>query len=166
MLFKILKRLPPVGAAPPLRSNLRFLAAMCLSALCVAHAEQLIPGSLSSPAYVAQIQAHSSDEVNDILNRLEALFEKEDGYPSSQPLALILHGDEARAFLRSNYEENRALVDLAARLDAFNAIDVQICETWMAKESVSSDQLPAFVDTVPYGPAAESSLIDQGWEYF
>lgn len=118
-----------------------------------------------TPRYIGQIQAHTPAEIQSILQRLDTLHNNSE-FPSSQPLALVLHGDEVNAFLRKNYSANRELVDLAARLDAFDAVDIQICETWMRDSSVSIEDLPAFVDTVPYGPAREQELLEDGFEYF
>ena len=64
----------------------------------------------------------------------------------------MLHGDEINLFRRANYSQNQDLVDLAARLDAFRVIDVQVCETWMRTHQVRPEDLPPFVETVPYGP--------------
>jgi len=131
-----------------------------------AWADRLHSGSLELPAFIAQIEAHTPNEVSDILNRLEVLLQNGRSFPFNAPLALVLHGDEAGAFLRRNYQRNKALVDLAARLDAFDAVHIQICETWMRGASVSKSELPAFVETIPYGPSQEKALLEQGYEYF
>ncbi len=130
------------------------------------NADSLHTGDVQTPDFIAQIEAHTPSELSDILNRVDSLLLEQSGFPSSRPLALVLHGEEARVFLRENYQQNRELVDLAARLDAFNAIDIQICETWLRGASVPKSDLPAFVDTVPYGPDQEKALLEQGYEYF
>lgn len=137
-----------------------------LLAFSSVQAENLHQGNLEPPSYVAQIQAHTGEEISEILNRVESLYLEPESYPQSQPVALVLHGDEASLFLRQNYSENKEIVDLAARLDAFNAIDIQICETWMRYSSVPRTEIPAFVETVPFGPDAEEALLEQGYEYF
>lgn len=125
------------------------------------------PGiDLGDEHWMAYLQAHTPEEVSAILGRAESLFDSADGYPSQTPIALILHGEETWAFLKSNYATNRVLVDQAARLDAYNVIDVQVCETWMRDNDVSADQLPPFVSTVPYGPAVEQELRQQGYDHF
>lgn len=150
----------------PLRcKRLTLLCALALSVL-KAQADGFQTSELSTQAYVAQIQVNTTDEVSTILMRLDDLLKGEGSFDSSEPLALVLHGDEAKAFLPQNYSENKALVDLAARLDAFNAVDVQICETWLRGQSVSPSELPAFVDTIPYGPLHEASLIQKGYQFF
>ena len=125
------------------------LVAISLSFGGFVAAESLHAGNVSTPKYVAKIQAHTPAELSDILSRLDSLLQKDGAYPSSQPLALVLHGDEARAFLQENYQDHRELVDLAARLDAFNAVDIQICETWLRGAKVQQGELPAFVETGP-----------------
>jgi intracellular sulfur oxidation DsrE/DsrF family protein len=116
--------------------------------------------------WIAYLEAHTPEELSSILGRAESLLDSAEGYPSQSPIALILHGEETRAFLKANYSTNRALVDQAARLDAYNVIDVQVCETWMRDNAVSADQLPPFVSTVPYGPAVEQQLLEQGYDHF
>lgn len=129
-------------------------------------AETFHSGALDAPGLIARIEAHTPAELAQILEKLDMLLQEDNAYPSSQPLALVLHGEEARVFLRQNYQSHRALVDLAARLDAFNAVDIQVCETWMRGAAVTKNQLPAFIETVPYGPAREDELFEQGYEYF
>jgi intracellular sulfur oxidation DsrE/DsrF family protein len=144
----------------------RGIAMLALSAVFSAYADSLHTGSAVPPQFIAQIEAHSSSEISDILKRLDGILQSEEGFPTSEPLALVLHGEEVRTFLRENYADNREIVDLAARLDAFNAIDIQVCETWLRGASITKSDLPAFVDTVPYGPAQEKALLEQGYEYF
>lgn len=164
-LFKTPRLKRPAAVA--LRSLFNsFLALSVLIGSASAFADSLHAGNVSTPKYVAKIQAHTPSELNDILSRLDSMLQQEGEFPSSQPLALVLHGDEAEAFLQKNYQDHRALVDLAARLDAFNAVDIQICETWLRGAKVKQGELPAFVDTVPYGPAVEEELLDDGYEYF
>ncbi len=149
------------------RSLCKLLIAMVLVVGPLAvNADSLHTGDVQAPDFIAQIEAHTPSELSDILHRVDSLLLEQSDFPSSRPLALVLHGEEARVFLRENYQQNRELVDLAARLDAFNAIDIQICETWLRGASVPKSELPAFVDTVPYGPAQEKALLEQGYEYF
>ena len=116
--------------------------------------------------YIGLIQAHTAVEIEAILQRIDELRETDMSFQLQQPLVLVLHGDEANAFLRKNYHNHRTLVDQAARLEAFNAVNIQVCETWLRNEDVDQSQLPAFVETVPYGPAREQELLEQGFQYF
>jgi intracellular sulfur oxidation DsrE/DsrF family protein len=128
--------------------------------------EDISTGVATSSSYIAQIEAHTTVELSSILSRVDMLLQDEQGYASRSPVAVILHGTEIQAFLKDNYQQNQALVNLAARLDAYNAVDIQVCETWMSLNSVDESQLPPFISTVPYGPAAEANLVNEGYEYF
>ena len=154
-------------AVAPLSPFKRRLAAALVAAACTwSHAETVKLDEPGRTGLVAHIEAHTTEELASILSRAETLLEAEEQYSSQQPIALILHGDETEAFLKGNYTAYRELVDLAARLDAFNVIDVQVCETWMRDNGVEREQLPPFVNTVPYGPAAERELIERGYDHF
>lgn len=119
-----------------------------------------------SMRYLAQIEEHSESEFMAILRRAETVITAAQSYPDFEPIEFVLHGAEAAFFLRANYDRHRELVDLAARLDAFGVVDIKICEAWMAIRNVHADQLPAFVETVPYGPAREAQLQREGYAYF
>ena len=117
-------------------------------------------------AYIAKLNLHTTDEVEQMLRRAEEYVENIEQYPDFEPIAVILHGPELRAFDRRNYSEFKELVGLAARLEAFNIIDVQVCEVQMMQDGITRGDLPAFVQTVPYGPAEEKRLIKRGYQYF
>lgn len=114
---------------------------------------------------LVQIHAHTPAELSRVLARAEQWSEMHDAY-IDQPIVIVMHGKEARAFLRKNYGEYRLLVDQAAKLDAFNVIDIQICETWMDSNEVFRNQLPPFIETVPYGPNRIDELIKAGYQRF
>jgi len=54
-------------------------------------------------------------------------------------------------------------VDLAAKLDAFNVIDVKMCNTMMNQLSVDKQEIPAFIEVVPYGPDEVEKLQEKGF---
>ena len=132
----------------------------------VVSAEELTSGVATTSPYVAKIEAHTTMELDSILRRVDRILKDDQDYSAENPIALVLHGVEIQAFLKNNYQQNQDLVDVAARLDAYNAVDIQVCETWMRLNDVDHSQLPPFISTVPYGPAAEAALIDQGYDYF
>ena len=144
----------------------RYLALFCLVFATVVPAENRTSGVVTTSPFLAQIEAHTTVELNNILRRVDKILKDEQSYSTNSPVAVILHGAEIQAFLKSNYQQNQALVDLAARLDAYNAVDIQVCETWMRLNNIEHSQLPPFISTVPYGPATEAAFVDQGYEYF
>ncbi|MGR6872513.1 DsrE family protein [Pseudomonas sp. HK3] len=116
-------------------------------------------------SHIALLHAHTPEELAGILDQAEAWANTRSEYPD-QPITIVLHGKEANVFVRQNYQMYRQLVDKAARLDAFNVVDIKICETWMGMNQVRRDQLPAFVDTVPFGPGEEKRLLKAGYQSF
>jgi len=116
--------------------------------------------------YLANIELHTTVELFDVLKRSQMLFD--DGELSQEaPVAVVLHGDEARAFLRQDYSENKSLINLAARLTALGAVDIQVCEMWMGSQSLDANQLQPFVSVVPSGPGEIRRLIaEENYIYF
>jgi intracellular sulfur oxidation DsrE/DsrF family protein len=83
------------------------------------------------------------------------------------PVAFVLHGPEVRTLLSPNYENNKPLVDLAARLTAFEYIELKVCRRWMGGEEIDPALLPPFIGTVPWGAAEMERLMqDEGYIYF
>lgn len=116
--------------------------------------------------FVAKIDLHTAEEIEQLLKRAEAYLENAEAYPDADPIAVILHGPEVQLFNRQNYSKFKEIVGLAARLDALNVINVQVCEVQMLEEGISIDDLPHFVESIPYGPAEERRLLKQGYQYF
>ena len=115
--------------------------------------------------YMAQLHAHTPQELASLLNRAEAWAQSSSAYPE-HPIAIVLHGNEANVFIKNNYSKYQSLVDQAAKLDAFKVVDIKICETWMGFNEVQSNELPPFLDTVPFGPDEERRLIKAGYQSF
>ncbi len=116
--------------------------------------------------YVAQIQLHTPEELESLFSRVDEYVEKGNKFPSYAPIAVILHGPELQVFDRKNYQKYKHIVSMAARLEAYNVIDVQVCEIQIELDGVNKGDLPAFVDAVPYGPAEVDRLLQKGYEYF
>jgi len=116
--------------------------------------------------YVASVALHTPEELQELFDRAEDYLSENQSYSESSPIEVILHGPEVRVFQRKNYGQYKMLVDQAARLDAYNIIDVRVCELWMSADQVQASELPPFVDTVPNGPAYKNQLLKQGYSNF
>jgi intracellular sulfur oxidation DsrE/DsrF family protein len=123
---------------------------------------QLIP-DLPSPRQVYDITLHDPEQLTLLLKRLEAVTPSPNAQHQTPQIALVLHGPEVAFFARQNYAEHRELVDLAAKLDAFQVIEVKVCETRMSGLGLSVEDMPAFVEPVPFGPAEVERLTDNGY---
>ena len=61
----------------------------------------------------------------------------------------------------------KAVVDLAARLSAFNVVDIRVCETSARGLGLDLETLFPFVDTVAYGPDEVVRLLEvEKYSYF
>ncbi len=119
-----------------------------------------VSAQVSPARYVAEVELHTVDELLDVLQRSEMLFD--DGQLDvSVPVAIVLHGNEGRVFLRDGYDGNKQLVNLAAQLSALGAVDIQVCETWMGSQKLDAAMLQPFVGTVSFGPGEVNRLVKQ-----
>lgn len=116
----------------------------------------------------ANVVLHSLDELKHLLIQAEKISngESEVEYSRANPIAVVLYGEEIQAFVRSNYRTHKKLVDLAARLDAFNVIEVKVCQQWMAENGIKPNELPPFVEPVPVGAGERARLEKTGYAYF
>ena len=132
------------------------------------YALETVPLEKASPLYVAQIQLHTADELSEVLLRAERLQASGEFLPGKQmPIVFVLHGPEARVFFQNNYLQYKRLVDMAARLSAFEVVDIRVCETWMGGDGLDRDSLPPFVGTVHFGPEEQRRLLkDEDYIYF
>ncbi|WP_317933389.1 DsrE family protein [Halioxenophilus sp. WMMB6] len=111
--------------------------------------------------WLAGVNSDSPAELEQLLLKIEQLFAMESEIGEYEPVVMVLHGPEVAIFLRSNYQQNKHLVDLAARLTAFNIVDIRVCETRLADLGEPREGLVPFVDTVPFGPAEINRLLNE-----
>ena len=94
---------------------------------------------------------------------IDALEPQTTQTPPESPLVVVLHGDHASAFIRDNYGANRQRVDRAALLDAYGVIDIKMCATWMRLNNITENDIPPFIETVPYGATEIERLRNNGY---
>jgi intracellular sulfur oxidation DsrE/DsrF family protein len=112
---------------------------------------------------VYDITLHDADQLRVLLRRLEQLAHRPNTRDELPEIALVLHGQEVEFFALGNYEKYRDLVDLAAKLDAFQIVEVKMCETRMRNLGLDRRDIPAFIELVPYGPDEVDRLIEEGY---
>jgi len=106
------------------------------------------------------------DDLEALLTTLEQSPDSAAPPANGEPIILILHGDEAFPFTRTGYAANKSLVDRTALLDAYNLIEVKMCETWMNENGVTQGDLLPFIETVPYAPDEVRKLEAEGYQPF
>ena len=113
--------------------------------------------------YVFDVVIHNPEDMDKLLGRIESLAQKSPPGEDSPGLALVLHGPEIAFFSRRNYPKYMNLVDRAAALDKKGIIDVKVCDTMIRELNIKNEDLPDYVEHVPYGPAEVERLVRQGF---
>ncbi len=112
---------------------------------------------------VYDLSVHDPQALHLLLERLDQLARQPNPQSQSPRIALMLHGPELKYFTISNYAMHRDLVDLAAKLDAFQVIEVKACNTMMRQLGLQEADMPAFIEIVPYGPDEVRRLVGTGY---
>jgi len=102
--------------------------------------------------YVFSVTVSTAQQLDVVLDRAEdlrALFDPE----QHSRIAIVLHGDELQLFQKRNYSSNQSVVERARLLDEDNIIDIKACQTMMRILDIEQDELPSFIEQVPYAPA-------------
>ena len=115
--------------------------------------------------YLFNITLHTPEEIAGMLSRAEQLAQTMHPENSSTGIALVLHGPEIEIFAKKNYRQFQKTVDQAARLDAEHVIEVKMCLTEMQRRGIRKEDVPAFIELVPYGPDEEQRLRRSGYVY-
>ena len=102
--------------------------------------------------YVFSVTVESVQELDVVLSRAEDLRDLIDPEQHIR-IAIILHGDELQLFQKDNYSSNMSLVDRARILDQDHIIDIQACQTRMRQLNIEQDELPSFIEQIPFAPA-------------
>ena len=110
--------------------------------------------------YVFSVTVTSEQQLDVVLDRAEELRELFDPRQHSR-IAIVLHGDELQLFDKRNYPAYQSVVERARLLDEDNIIDIKACQTKMRMLDIDEDELPGFIEQVPYGPAEIERLQRQ-----
>jgi len=113
---------------------------------------------------MASIRVNTAEELASLLEEAEALPRA--GAETAPPVMFVLHGDEARSFIRGNYRQNQSLIDQSAKLTALGVVQIEICERWLGSNGIRAQDLQPFVKTIRYAPDRISALSEAGYIYF
>ena len=128
--------------------------------------KDLLPEAGVPNKAVLDITVHTIDELKVLFDRAEQLALAPQPPGGEASVVLVLHGPEVEFFSISNYDRYKDVVDQAARLDAFDVVDVKICRTMMEIRGIPRDDIPAFIEQVPQGPEEVERLVREGYVYF
>jgi len=127
---------------------------------------EVYPEAVLPKKAVLDISVHTIDELKVLLDRAEGLAMTPQPPGAAASVVLVLHGPEVEFFAISNYGKYKDIVDQAARLDAFDVVDVKICRAMMQTRGIPRDDIPAFIEQVPLGPLEIERLAGEGYVYF
>lgn len=121
--------------------------------------------SVEEGRYLFNVSLHTPEEIAGLLTRAEELARTRRADSRRTGIALVLHGPEIEIFAKKNYPRFQKMVDQAARLDAGRIIEVKMCRTEMKHLGIQEEDVPAFIEVVPYGPDEEERLRRSGYVY-
>lgn len=115
---------------------------------------------------VFDVTLHTADEIRTLLKRAEELSRSVPRGDDVASIALVLHGDEIRYFTKENREQYRDIVDLARKLDQEGIIDIKMCRTMMKYLGIGAEDMPDFIEFVPFGPDEVQRLQREGYTIY
>ena len=110
--------------------------------------------------YVFSVTVSTQQQLDVVLNRAEDLRELFNPDEHGK-IAIVLHGDELQLFQKDNYQSNQSVVERARLLDQDNIIDIKACQTMMRTLEIEQNELPSFIEQVPFAPAEIERLQQQ-----
>jgi len=112
------------------------------------------------PGYVFSVTVNTVQQLDVVLSRAEDLRELFNPDEHSK-IAIVLHGDELQLFQKDNYSSNQSVVERARLLDQGNIIDIKACQTMMRTLDIEQNELPSFIEQVPFAPAEIERLQNE-----
>ncbi len=118
---------------------------------------------IENKSYVFNVSNHSVEEFQALLTRAEEVSQAPSSDFGDLKIVMVIHGPDIDWFTQQNYEHNRQLIDLAARLDAYDIIDMKVCEQTMSARGIVREDIPSFIESVPYGPTEIKDRLRDGY---
>lgn len=122
----------------------------------------LVFAPLAHTQYYTVVQEHSAAELQSLFQRAEQLQQQQPN--ELNPLVIILSGDELRLFNRKVYRDNKELIDWAARLSAFGAVDLRAVERELTFRHMEKSDVPTFLTLINGLEAELKTLTEQGYQ--
>lgn len=132
---------------------------------------RIAPGAETTPthfnignkSYLFDVSDHTIEELESLLERAREISEMDmHEYPDLE-IVMIIHGPDIEWFTPKNREKNHRLINLAGKLDEFDIIDMKVCKKTMEKHGVKREDIPAFMEPVPYAPDEIKRLLEAGF---
>lgn len=118
---------------------------------------------IENKSYLFNVTDHSIEELEALLIRAEEVSQAQSPDYDNLEIVMVIHGPDIDFFTQQNYAHNKELIDLAARLDAYDIIDMKVCETTMSMRGVEREDIPPFIESVPYAPTEIKDRLRDGY---
>jgi intracellular sulfur oxidation DsrE/DsrF family protein len=128
----------------------RYLSIFVL-AIVLSASSTLVLGEAEPRGYVFSVTVQTRQQLDVVLNRAEDLRELFNPDEHGK-IAIVLHGDELQLFQKDGYRLNQSMVERARLLDQDNIIDIKACQTMMRTLQIEQNELPSFIEQVPFAP--------------
>ena len=119
--------------------------------------------NIGNKSYLFDVSNHSIEEMEALLARAREISQFDSNEYKDLDIVMILHGPDIDWFTQQNQEKNMKLIELAAELDQLEIIDMKVCETAMDKRGIKREDIPAFIESVPYAPDEMKKLLQDGF---
>ena len=118
---------------------------------------------LENKRYLFNVTDHSLEELEALLVRTEEVSKSHPADFDDLEIIMVLHGPDVDWFKKDNHEHNEKLIELAERLDKYDVIDMKVCETTLSNRGVDKEDLPEFIESIPYAPSEIQVRLEQGY---
>ncbi len=123
----------------------------------------IIEPEIENKSYLFDVTDHSIEELEALLVRAEEVSQTHPKDFEDLEIVMVIHGPDIDLFTSQNYEQNRQLIELASRLDAYDVIDMKVCEKTMSMRGVNRQDIPSFIESVPYAPSEIKQRLQDGY---
>lgn len=118
---------------------------------------------IENKSYLFNVKEHSLSELEALLERAEEVTINQSPEYKDLEIVMVIHGPDIEWFTQQKYTANKKLLDLAARLDEHNIIDMKVCEKSMKYHGIDRKDIPKFIDSVPYAPIEIENRLRDGY---
>lgn len=118
---------------------------------------------IENKSYLFDVTTHTVEELEALLVRAEEVSQAHPADFEDLEIVMVIHGPDIDLFKKDNYENNQQLIDLAARLDAYDVIDMKVCQRTMEMRGVEREEIPSFIESVPFAPTEIKERLNNGY---
>jgi len=121
-----------------------------------------IDTTLDNNHYLFDVSNHSLEDLEKLLARAEEISKMQTDEYDELEIVMILHGPDINWF-NQNLPENKRLIELAKKLDELNIIDMRVCDAKIDQLGYNRENIPEFIESVPFAPTEIQERLDAGY---